>query len=129
MRLSSVVPTRDRPAALGRCLAALALQDVGELDVVVTDGFTGNVCLKMAEGMLHMLFGEVRRVVDSSPRMKAGGALLMPGLREMGERLDYRRYGAVPVGYVDSKTLLVVIAAVPFLLLGRAINLIAGLFR
>jgi glycerol-3-phosphate acyltransferase PlsX len=69
----------------------------GQADVIVTDGFTGNICLKLAEGMLQMLFGEMRRVAGSSLRARAGGALLLPALREVRDRLDYRSYGAAPL--------------------------------
>ncbi|GMU41797.1 MAG: phosphate acyltransferase [Chloroflexota bacterium] len=73
----------------------------GEADVIVTDGFTGNVCLKLAEGMVTMLFDELRGAARSSLRAKVGGALLLPALRGVRERLDYRHYGAVPLLGVD----------------------------
>jgi phosphate acyltransferase len=73
----------------------------GEADVVVTDGFTGNVCLKMAEGMVTVVFDQMRTVARSSLRAKLGGALLLPSLRGVRDRLDYRHYGAVPLLGVD----------------------------
>jgi len=73
----------------------------GEADVIVTDGFTGNVCLKLAEGMVTLLFGEMRTAARASLRSKIGGALLLPSLRGVRERLDYRQYGAVPLLGVD----------------------------
>ncbi len=73
----------------------------GYADVVVTDGFTGNVCLKLAEGMTQMMFGEMRKAANASLRARLGGALLLPGLRAMRDQLDYRRYGAAPLLGVD----------------------------
>lgn len=73
----------------------------GQADVIVTDGFTGNACLKMAEGIASLLFGEIRSAASSSLRGKLGGLLLMPSLRSIRGRLDYRQYGAVPLLGVD----------------------------
>jgi phosphate acyltransferase len=69
----------------------------GHADVVVTDGFTGNICLKLAEGIVGMLFDQLRDAARSSVRTKIGGALLLPSLRGVRDRLDYRVYGAVPM--------------------------------
>ncbi|HRC61754.1 MAG: phosphate acyltransferase PlsX [Dehalococcoidia bacterium] len=69
----------------------------GAVDVVVADGFTGNVMLKLAEGLIEMIFTEMRSVASSSLRTRLGGALLRPALREMSTRLDYRKYGAAPL--------------------------------
>ncbi|RLT42728.1 MAG: phosphate acyltransferase PlsX [Chloroflexi bacterium] len=73
----------------------------GQAEVVVTDGFTGNVVLKLAEGLVQLLFDEMRTAANSSWRSKIGGALLLPALRGVRARLDYRRYGAVPLLGVD----------------------------
>ncbi len=69
----------------------------GEADVVVTDGYTGNVCLKLAEGMVSLVFNQMRATTRASLRARVGGALLLPSLRGIRERLDYRQYGAVPL--------------------------------
>ncbi len=45
----------------------------GNVDVIVTDGFTGNVALKSLEGALRALFGVLGRVFDSSPETRAAG--------------------------------------------------------
>ena len=74
----------------------------GDADVIVTDGFTGNVCLKLAEGLVAMLFEQMRSAAKSSLRSKVGGALLLPALRGVRGRLDYRVYGAVPLLGVQS---------------------------
>jgi glycerol-3-phosphate acyltransferase PlsX len=69
----------------------------GDADVIVTDGFTGNVVLKLAEGLVQLLFGTVRDAARASLIGRLGGALLLPSLRGVRERLDYRQYGAVPL--------------------------------
>jgi glycerol-3-phosphate acyltransferase PlsX len=69
----------------------------GTTDVVVTDGFTGNVMLKLAEGEAKVLFGMVREALRSSWRAKLGGLLAKPALRKVAERLDPSSYGAQPL--------------------------------
>lgn len=66
----------------------------GTSDVVVTDGFTGNVVLKLAEGEARVLFGWIREALSSSLRAKIGGALARPALRAIADRLDPSTYGA-----------------------------------
>jgi len=69
----------------------------GTTDVVVTDGFTGNVMLKLAEGEAKILFGLVRDALRSSWRAKLGGLLVRPALRGVAARLDPGTYGAQPL--------------------------------
>ncbi len=66
-------------------------------DVVVTDGFTGNVALKLAEGVSGMLFAELRAAAERSWRARLGGWLLRPAARGLRDRLDYRTHGAAPL--------------------------------
>ncbi|MBO1325909.1 phosphate acyltransferase PlsX [Acetobacter sp. TBRC 12305] len=71
----------------------------GTTDVVVTDGFTGNVALKTGEGVLKMATTLLRRVFQNGIVAKIGYLLVRPGLERMKEWLDPRRYnGAVFVG-------------------------------
>jgi glycerol-3-phosphate acyltransferase PlsX len=65
----------------------------GQFDVVVTDGFAGNVLLKALEGTAAVLLAEVRRAATSSTRAKVGGLLLRPALRGLRERTDPDTYG------------------------------------
>lgn len=65
----------------------------GSCDVVVTDGFTGNVVLKTAEGVAELLFGVISREARGSLTGKVGGALLKPKLRPLRDRVDYRKAG------------------------------------
>jgi len=65
----------------------------GSCDVVVTDGFTGNVVLKTAEGVAELLFGVIAHEARGSLTGKVGGALLKPKLRPLRDRVDYRKAG------------------------------------
>lgn len=73
----------------------------GTTDVVVTDGFTGNVMLKLAEGEAKVLFGMVRDALRSSLRAKIGGLLVRPALKSIADKLDPGTYGAQPLLGVD----------------------------
>lgn len=65
----------------------------GAVDVVVTDGFTGNVTLKVAEGVSQAVLRAVRDAAMASTRGKIGGALLRPGVAALREEIDPERYG------------------------------------
>ena len=69
----------------------------GEVDVVVTDGFTGNVALKVAEGAAEFILGELRAGLTSRLRYKLAAAVLRPALREVRSRIDYAEYGGAPL--------------------------------
>lgn len=71
----------------------------GTVDVVVTDGFTGNVALKSAEGTAHLVNEYIRRTFKSSLLAGLGYLLARPALRKLRKRLDPRRYnGAIFLG-------------------------------
>ncbi|MBV8529165.1 MAG: phosphate acyltransferase PlsX [Candidatus Dormibacteraeota bacterium] len=65
----------------------------GQVDVVVTDGFTGNIALKMAEGVGEFLFASISRAARSTRMGTLGGALLKPSLRPLRDTMDYRKTG------------------------------------
>ena len=65
----------------------------GAADVIVTDGFTGNVTLKVMEGTAKALLGAVRGAARSSPRAMAGGLLLKPSLGGLRDELDPEAVG------------------------------------
>ena len=79
----------------------------GEADVVVADGFTGNVALKTIEGTVKSLLDALRSELEASARGKLGGALIRPAARELRARLDPETYGG---GYLLGLNGLVVIA-------------------
>jgi glycerol-3-phosphate acyltransferase PlsX len=60
----------------------------GAADVIVTDGFTGNIALKLMEGVSHTMLGAVRDAAGSSLRGKLGGMLLRPSLRGLRDEID-----------------------------------------
>jgi phosphate acyltransferase len=81
----------------------------GIADVVVTDGLTGNIALKLMEGVSQTMLGAVRAAAMSSTRAKLGGLLLRPALRGFRDEIDpeanggayllgLRRLGVVPHG-------------------------------
>lgn len=63
-------------------------------DIVVTDGFTGNVVLKLAEGEAKVLLGWVKEALNSNVKSKLGGLLVRDSLRGLAERMDPSTYGA-----------------------------------
>ncbi len=65
----------------------------GAADVVVTDGFTGNVALKLLEGTIKSLLEALRAEINSTTRGKVGGLLIRPAARRLRERLDPDTYG------------------------------------
>jgi glycerol-3-phosphate acyltransferase PlsX len=69
----------------------------GEFDVIVTDGFTGNVALKTIEGTAKAVGEYLKRALYSSTRAKVGGLLARPALEAMKQRLDWREVGGAPL--------------------------------
>ncbi len=65
----------------------------GDADVVVTDGFTGNVALKALEGTILTLLDSLRVELDASVRGRLGGLLIGPAARRVRTRLDPETYG------------------------------------
>jgi glycerol-3-phosphate acyltransferase PlsX len=65
----------------------------GAADVVVCDGFTGNVCLKLLEGTIKTLLDALREEIVSTPRGKLGGLLIKPAAGRLRRRLDPETYG------------------------------------
>jgi phosphate acyltransferase len=62
-------------------------------DVVVCDGFTGNMALKLMEGTIKTLLEELRAEIEATPRGKLGGLLIRPAARGLRKRLDPDTYG------------------------------------
>ncbi len=92
----------------------------GMADVVVTDGFTGNVIIKLTEGIVSFLAKFLKRGLTSGPLSKFGLVLMIPGavlmlpgliflypaIRQMLKKVDYREYGAAPLLGVDGVVLI-----------------------
>ena len=69
----------------------------GEVDVVVTDGFTGNISLKTAEGTAHMLADWIKEALTGSLRSKLAASLMMPALRELKDRMNPSNSNGAPL--------------------------------
>ncbi len=69
----------------------------GEHDVVVCDGFTGNIILKYAEGLVKSLFKVIKGEVMQSLRGKLGGLMLKPTFTKVKDSMNSDRYGGAPL--------------------------------
>jgi glycerol-3-phosphate acyltransferase PlsX len=69
----------------------------GNADVVVTDGFTGNVCLKVSESLADMLIHLLREEIGRSPATKLGALLVRSAFRRFWKRIDYTETGGAPL--------------------------------
>ncbi len=65
----------------------------GSADVVVTDGFTGNVIIKLSEGVASLIVQGLREEIMRTTRTKLGGLLAKPAFRAFAGRMDYAEYG------------------------------------
>jgi phosphate acyltransferase len=70
-------------------------------DVVVADGFVGNVAIKMAEATAEFLFRALRDEIPKTLGGKLGGALIRPRVREIRDRIDWREFGGAPLLGID----------------------------
>jgi glycerol-3-phosphate acyltransferase PlsX len=69
----------------------------GQVDVMVTDGFTGNVVLKTSEGVALVLAGMLKEALSSTVTAKLGSVLARRALRRFKRRVDYSEYGGAPL--------------------------------
>ena len=65
----------------------------GKADVIVSDGFTGNVALKVSEGVVETLFHMARREITRNLLAKIGFLLMKRNLKKIYKRVDYSEYG------------------------------------
>lgn len=65
----------------------------GIVDVIATDGFTGNIVLKTCEGIAEGMFGMVKQELDRTALARLGSALVAPALRGLAKRIDYTEIG------------------------------------
>ena len=73
----------------------------GDFDVVVADGFTGNVILKYAEGFASCMMKVIKREILSTFRGKLGGLMLKPAFKNVKKQLTTDEYGGAPLLGVD----------------------------
>ena len=70
-------------------------------DVVVADGFVGNVAIKMAEATAEFLFRTLQEEIPRTMTGKLGGVLIRPGVRQIRDRMDWREFGGAPLLGID----------------------------
>jgi len=73
----------------------------GMADVVVTDGFTGNVIGKLSEGLAESLLSVIKEEIKKSPLATVGALLSRPAFDKVKKRLDYAEFGGAPLLGVD----------------------------
>lgn len=73
----------------------------GVADVVVCDGFTGNIALKISESVAEMIGASLKEMFKSNLRGKLGYLLLRPGLEEFKKRIDHSEVGGAPLLGID----------------------------
>ncbi len=71
--------------------------NAGVVDVIVCDGFVGNVVLKLSEGLARMLLSTIRKELTAGPISTVGALLAKPAFDRVRKQLDYEEYGGVPV--------------------------------
>lgn len=79
---------------------------LGTVDVVVTDGFTGNVALKVAEGVASLTTHIIREELTRTWRRKLAAVALRPAFRDVRGRLDYSEIGGAPLLGVNGNVII-----------------------
>jgi len=69
----------------------------GRADVVVCEGFVGNILLKTAEGLAGVMFQLIKEKISSNLIRKLGALVVKPGLKEIAQMMDYAEYGGAPL--------------------------------
>ncbi len=67
-----------------------------EVDILVCDGFTGNIVLKLTEGVAGYLMNGIKESIMTSTSGKIGGMLIKKNLKEFKKQFDYSEYGGAP---------------------------------
>ncbi|MGI6119582.1 MAG: phosphate acyltransferase PlsX [Desulfosporosinus sp.] len=69
----------------------------GRADVVVCEGFVGNILLKTAEGLAGALFEQIKEKITATMIRKLGALVVKPGLQDIAKMMDYAEYGGAPL--------------------------------
>jgi len=77
----------------------------GEIDVIVCDGFTGNVALKLSEGLIETFATMLRQELEKTIAAKVGYILAEKAFRAFRRRLDYSEYGGAPLLGINGITI------------------------
>lgn len=75
-------------------------------DVVVTDGFTGNILIKVGEGIGEVIVQSVKQALASRPYLKVVALILKPALRSAFNSVDYSEYGGAPLLGVNGNVII-----------------------
>jgi glycerol-3-phosphate acyltransferase PlsX len=78
----------------------------GNCDVVVTDGFTGNVALKISESLAEMVGAMIKEELTRDLRSKVGAALSVPAFGRFKKRVDYTEMGGAPLLGIDGAAII-----------------------
>ncbi|MFH1891626.1 MAG: phosphate acyltransferase PlsX [Candidatus Zixiibacteriota bacterium] len=78
----------------------------GQADVVVCDGFVGNIILKFAESIKSFIFDKFKAQVSANVFSRAGAALMAPFLRRLKKTFDYAEYGGAPLLGINGVTII-----------------------
>lgn len=66
-------------------------------DVVVADGFTGNMILKLYEGVALTLMGKIKGILQKNIKNKLAAAMILPDMKQLKQQIDYNEYGGAPI--------------------------------
>ena len=69
----------------------------GAVDVIVCDGFVGNVALKVSEGLVEVIRQTLKQSLKATLTRKVGAYLAQGALAELKRRIDYSEYGGAPL--------------------------------
>ena len=70
---------------------------LGDCDVCVTDGFSGNLMLKLYEGMGKFFTGEMKNIFSKNLKSKIGALMVMKNVKEFKKKVDYSEHGGAPL--------------------------------
>jgi glycerol-3-phosphate acyltransferase PlsX len=87
--------SKNLPSFVGNCEPAQLTK--GDFDVVVTDGYTGNIALKTIEGSASMIFKYLKDALLSNTKSKIGAALVKPELAKLKDKLNPDVFGGSPL--------------------------------
>jgi phosphate acyltransferase len=95
--------TRRLKASLKGFIGNVEPKDIyaAKADVIVADGFVGNVAIKMAEATAEFLFRNLRDEIPKTMRGKLGGMLIRSDVRRLRARVDWREFGGAPLLGID----------------------------
>jgi glycerol-3-phosphate acyltransferase PlsX len=79
---------------------------IGSVDVVVTDGFVGNVLLKFTESIIYYINSLIKEEVVKSSMAKIGAAMMKPVFKSLRRTLDYAEYGGAPLLGINGVTII-----------------------